>query len=270
MSALERLARWSTRRRRLVLAGWVITLVAALGLAAVARGESANNFELPGSESQEVLDLLEKSPDLLRDGIQGRAVVGRQVLPQSVAEQLGVSVDRIDVVTGDTDQFYWGAGTFASRGAVVAGNAINEAAKVVRTKILRLASEFFEAAEEDLELVDGAVRVRGLPERALPLGALATVANPIRYAYGQEATEAALRLVKPRAGAVLEPGEEPGLEAYGYHAPSQATFASGCPFLVIRPDTGTSLNPSPEQPAASSSGTANSQEAFLMGGPPGG
>ena len=71
---------------------------------------------------------------------------------QIVAEQLGVNVDKIDVVTGDTDQFYWGAGTFASRGAVVAGNAINEAAKVVRRKILKLASEHFNAPEEELEL----------------------------------------------------------------------------------------------------------------------
>mgnify|MGYP000964610273 CR=1 FL=1 len=77
-----------------------------------------------------------------------------------VAEQLGVAVDQIDVVTGDTDQFYWGAGTFASRGAVVAGNAINEAAKVVRKKILKLASEHFKAPEEELELADGEVKVR--------------------------------------------------------------------------------------------------------------
>ncbi|MDP1806134.1 MAG: hypothetical protein Q8K72_13265, partial [Acidimicrobiales bacterium] len=55
VSALERLARWSTRRRRLVVAGWAVTLVAVGGLAAVGGGESANNFELPGSESQAVL-----------------------------------------------------------------------------------------------------------------------------------------------------------------------------------------------------------------------
>ena len=47
----------------------------------------------------------------------------------------------VDIVTGDTDQFYWGAGTFASRGAVVAGNAVNEAAKAVRQKILKLAAD---------------------------------------------------------------------------------------------------------------------------------
>ena len=56
---------------------------------------------------------------------------------QIVADQVGVDVRDVDVVTGDTDQFYWGAGTFASRGAVVAGNAVNAAAKVVRQKILR-------------------------------------------------------------------------------------------------------------------------------------
>ena len=48
---------------------------------------------------------------------------------QIAADQLGVEVADVDVVTGDTDQFYWGAGTFASRGAVVAGNAVNEAAQ---------------------------------------------------------------------------------------------------------------------------------------------
>ncbi len=43
------------------------------------------------------------------------------------------------VVTGDTGIFHWGAGTFASRGAVVAGSAVNKAALMVRKKILELA-----------------------------------------------------------------------------------------------------------------------------------
>ena len=60
---------------------------------------------------------------------------------QIVADQLGVAVTDRRFVTGDTDQFHWGAGTFASRGAVVAWNAINEAARDVRDKILKLASE---------------------------------------------------------------------------------------------------------------------------------
>src|SRR5436305_4361509 len=79
------------------------------------------------------------------------------VLAQVAAQQLGVAVDQIEVVTGDTDQFHWGTGTFASRGAVVAGNAVHEAAKLVRGKALKLAAERLEAAEEDVELAGGVV-----------------------------------------------------------------------------------------------------------------
>ena len=98
---------------------------------------------------------------------------------QIVAEQLGVAVEDIDVSTGDTDQFRWGVGTFASRGATVAGSAINAAADEVRKKILKMASEQLEAAEEDLELVDGTVQVKGVPAKAIPLGELANAANPL-------------------------------------------------------------------------------------------
>ena len=111
---------------------------------------------------------------------------------QIVADQLGVEVRDVDIVTGDTDQFYWGAGTFASRGAVVAGNAVNEAAKVVREKIIRLAAEHFECAEVDIEIANGQVSVVGVPGQAVKLGALALKANPMRGA--------------------VRPGTEPGLE----------------------------------------------------------
>jgi carbon-monoxide dehydrogenase large subunit len=158
---------------------------------------------------------------------------------QIAAEALGCDPADVTVVTGDTRRFNWGAGTFASRALVTSGNAVAAAAGKVREKALRVAAELLEAAPGDLELSDGAVRVRGAPDRALTLGALATVANPIRYAYGQETAEAALRLVKPRAGAVLGPGEEPGLEARGYYAPPQATFASGCHAAIVEVDPAT-------------------------------
>src|SRR6516164_528394 len=74
---------------------------------------------------------------------------------QIVADQIGVAVSDVDVVTGDTDQFHWGVGTFASRAAVVAGNAVHAAAKQVRAKILRTAAEHFECSEADLMLMDG-------------------------------------------------------------------------------------------------------------------
>jgi aerobic carbon-monoxide dehydrogenase large subunit len=135
---------------------------------------------------------------------------------QIVAEQLRVSVDKIDVVTGDTDQFYWGAGTFASRGAVVAGNAINEAAIVVRRKILKLASEHFNAPEDELELEDGMVKVQDIPRQSISLGELAGMANPMRGA--------------------VKPGTEPGLEATNYFGPERGATASGIHAMIVEVD----------------------------------
>ncbi|HEX9387725.1 MAG TPA: xanthine dehydrogenase family protein molybdopterin-binding subunit [Anaerolineales bacterium] len=135
---------------------------------------------------------------------------------QIVAEQLGVDVNKIDVVTGDTDQFYWGAGTFASRGAVVAGNAINEAAKVVRKKILKFASEHFNAPEDELELADGMVRVQDVPRMSISLGELAGMANPLRGA--------------------VKPGTEPGLEATNYFGPERGATASGIHAMIVEVD----------------------------------
>ena len=160
---------------------------------------------------------------------------------QIAADALGCDPASVTVVTGDTGRFNWGAGTFASRALVTAGNAVASAAGKVRDKALHLAAELLEVAPHDLEVRDGAINVKGLPDRRLTLGALATVANPIRYAYGKEAAEAALRLVKPREGAVLRDGEEPGLEARGFYAPPHATFASGCHAAVVEVDVDTGV-----------------------------
>jgi CO/xanthine dehydrogenase Mo-binding subunit len=138
------------------------------------------------------------------------------VFAQIVADQVGVDVTDVDVVTGDTDQFHWGAGTFASRGAVVAGNAINEAAKDVRRKIMKVASEALEAAEEDIEISRGEARVKGVPDRAIALGKLAQQANPLRGA--------------------VKPGAEPGLEATNYFGPEYGATASGAHAMIVAVD----------------------------------
>jgi carbon-monoxide dehydrogenase large subunit len=143
---------------------------------------------------------------------QGHATAFAQV----VAEQLGVDLRDVEVTTGDTDQFYWGVGTFASRGAVVAGSAAHEAAKVVRQKILRTAAQHFECAEDDLVLADGRVHIAGISERRITLGALAGLANPMR-------------------GAVA-PGTEPGLEATSYFGPASGATASGVHAMIVEVD----------------------------------
>jgi len=140
---------------------------------------------------------------------------------QIVAEQLQVDIDQIDLVTGDTDQFHWGTGTFASRGAVVAGNAINEAAKDVRAKVLKAAGDELEVAEEDLELVKGEVRVIGAPSRSVSLGELAANANPLRGA--------------------VKPGTEPGLEATNYFGPERGATSNGVHAMIVEVDPETMM-----------------------------
>ncbi len=142
-------------------------------------------------------------------------------LAQVVAESLGVAVSDVRVVTGDTREFHWGTGTFASRGAVVAGNACHAAARAVREKVLEHASEALECAPEDVELVDGEARVKGAPSMSIGLGELAVRANPLRGA--------------------VEPGTKPGLEAEAFFGPSGGTTASGVHALVLAVDPETAL-----------------------------
>lgn len=140
---------------------------------------------------------------------------------QVVAEQVGCRVEDVDVITGDTDQFYWGAGTFASRGAVVLGNATHAAALAVRGKILKTAADHFECAEEDIVLGDGAAHVAGVPEKTVSLGELAGLANPMR-------------------GAVT-PGTEPGLESTQYFGPEMGATAAGVHAMIVAVDPETMM-----------------------------
>src|SRR5690606_14823516 len=76
------------------------------------------------------------------------------VFAQVVASELGVPVDRVVVTTGDTRRFRYAVGTFASRAAVMSGNAVAVAARKVREKALRIAGDALEADPGDLEIVD--------------------------------------------------------------------------------------------------------------------
>src|SRR5437867_12552021 len=141
------------------------------------------------------------------------------VFAQIVAEVLGVDVTDVQVSTGDTREFSWGTGTFASRGAVVAGSACHAAALKVREKIVALAAKLLECAPGDLELRGGRVSVKGSPEQGLSLGELAVKGNP-------------------RRGAVT-PGTEPGLEATAYFGPDRGNAASGVHAMIVEVDAET-------------------------------
>ena len=114
-------------------------------------------------------------------------------LAQICAEQLGVRIEDIEVITGDTGYVSLGMGGFASRQTVNAGSSVHYAALKVREKALKTAAQQLEAAESDLELVDGTVRVAGT-NRSVKLGTLA-------------------RMLRGVPGYSMPVGVEPGLEA---------------------------------------------------------
>jgi carbon-monoxide dehydrogenase large subunit len=135
---------------------------------------------------------------------------------QIVAEQLNVKIEDVNVITGDTDHFQWGAGTFASRGATLVGTATYNACLKVREKIFTTASKFFGVPADQLELCDGSVYVKGQPERSISLGELAFKANPTR--------------------GTIEPGVEPGLEATAYYGPPHGATGSGACAIILEVD----------------------------------
>ena len=140
---------------------------------------------------------------------------------QIVADVLDVGVGDVHVVTGDTGVFHWGTGTFASRGAVVAGSACHLAARAVREKALALAGAVLQADPAVLELASGKVNVIGDATRAVTLGELARRANPLRGA--------------------VRPGTEPGLEATAYFGPDRGSTASGVHAMQVEVDPETAM-----------------------------
>jgi carbon-monoxide dehydrogenase large subunit len=99
----------------------------------------------------------------------------RTTLAQLIADQLGLSPDRIKVVHGDTDRTPYGWGTFASRSLVITGGASLLAARKVHAKLVKIASRLLEAAADDIVLQDGAARVIGT-DRTIAIETLARAA----------------------------------------------------------------------------------------------
>jgi carbon-monoxide dehydrogenase large subunit len=161
------------------------------------------------------------------------------VFAQIVADELGVAVEDVEVVTGDTRRFGYAVGTFASRAAVMSGSAIALAARAAREKALRVAGEALEASPDDLEIVDGVVRVVGAPGAEISLGTVAVLSNPLRYAF-DTAAQAATQFASadPDRPPVAE-DDEPGLEGRDYFSPMQSTFANGMHAVVVETDPDT-------------------------------
>lgn len=94
----------------------------------------------------------------------------RTILAQIAADAAGVPLDAVAVSYPDTDITPWDQTTSSSRSTMVMGDAIRRAGDELRDQVRQLASTELEAAPEDLEIADGRVWVRGVPNRCLTLG----------------------------------------------------------------------------------------------------
>ncbi|HYM90313.1 MAG TPA: xanthine dehydrogenase family protein molybdopterin-binding subunit, partial [bacterium] len=137
---------------------------------------------------------------------------------QIVADELGLPIDDIEVVHGDTAAVPMGWGTYGSRTTVVGGAAIALAARRVREKAAKIAAHLLEASEQDLVFDQGRFSVRGSPDRAKTI---------------QEVTLQAYLAWN------LPPGVEPALEASAFFDPSNFTFPFGTHIAVVEVDAET-------------------------------
>jgi carbon-monoxide dehydrogenase large subunit len=141
-------------------------------------------------------------------------------MAQIAASQLGVPVDRVQVVAGDTGTVALGLGGFASRQTVTAGSSVLLAAKAVADKARKVAAHVLEAGEHDLELKDGEVRVVGAPQLNVKLAEIA-------------------RILQGAPGYGFPPGVDPGLEANVMHRTDALAYANACHVAEVEVDVET-------------------------------
>jgi carbon-monoxide dehydrogenase large subunit len=139
------------------------------------------------------------------------------MMSQLIADQLGIDLDRIRVLYGDTAQTPTGVGTFGSRGAAVGGNAMILASAQVAEKVVRIAAHLLEVLPNDIDIVPGGYGVRGASEQRVSLAQVAGAAY----------------------GGTIPDGDEPGLEATRFFQPRGVTCPFGAHIAVVDVDRDT-------------------------------
>lgn len=137
---------------------------------------------------------------------------------QVVADRLGIPIDNISVVHGDTDKVQFGMGTYGSRSGAVGISAIVKALDKVEAKAKKVAAHMLEAAEGDIEFKDGKFTVAGTDKGA---------------AWGDVALNA--YIAHKFVGAELEPGLKEG----AFYDPVNFTFPAGCHICEVEVDPAT-------------------------------
>lgn len=136
---------------------------------------------------------------------------------QIVADELGVSVEDVEVVHGDTERTPYGVGTYGSRSAAIGGSALVKSAEKIRDKVTRIAAHQLEAAVEDMvyDQENGKVYVKGSPDQAKAFGDLAFAVTTADN---------------------LPEGMEPGLEETSFYDPANFTFPNSAHIAQVEVD----------------------------------
>src|SRR5580698_9404262 len=138
---------------------------------------------------------------------------------QLVSERLGIPIDDVSIVHGDTDKVQFGMGTYGSRSGAVGMSALVKALDKVEAKAKKVAAHLLEAAEGDIEFKDGNFSVAGT-DKSVPWGGVALNAYIAHKFNGQEL--------------------EPGLKETSFYDPTNFTFPAGCHICEVEvdPETG--------------------------------
>jgi carbon-monoxide dehydrogenase large subunit len=137
---------------------------------------------------------------------------------QLVAERLGIPIENVSIVHGDTDKVQFGMGTYGSRSGAVGMSAIVKALDKVEAKAKKVASHLLEASENDIVFKDGKFTVAGTDKSA---------------AWGDVALHA--YIAHKFTGAQLEPGLKEG----AFYDPTNFTFPAGCHICEVEIDAET-------------------------------
>jgi carbon-monoxide dehydrogenase large subunit len=137
---------------------------------------------------------------------------------QLVADELGIPMEQIEIVHGDTGQIPFGMGTYGSRSASVGGTALLMSLNKIKEKGKKIAAHLLEASPGDMEYVNGQFQVKGSPGKAVPFGQVALTAY-VPHNYPE--------------------GLEPGLEETSFYDPSNFCFPFGAHACVVEVDRDT-------------------------------
>ncbi|MCH7802023.1 MAG: molybdopterin-dependent oxidoreductase, partial [Chloroflexi bacterium] len=138
---------------------------------------------------------------------------------QIAASELGIPVEDVDVIHGDTASVPMGTGTFGSRSAAVGGAAIHLSVEKIKDKAKKLAAHLLEAAEEDIVYEDGKLFVQGAPAEAKTFQEIAFAT----HYYLED----------------LPDGMEPGLEATSFFDPKNFTWPFGTHIVTVEVEVDT-------------------------------